>query len=715
MGAAESDRRIEQLRQPRTLEDDIRPLRRDTPHLPRHVLRAGIDQVAGPHLPRDLKRLRIDIHGDDGAAAMHAGREHSQTDRPHPVDHDRLAHTWVRHVHAVQADCGHHKHGGRLHRRARIEMIRAVRRVGAKDGVRGVGAADTGDRIAVGERHRVVAAEVDPIAYLKIRNLRARRLDGSGPHIAGAERIGSPGELVPHQGELRADTHARIVRTDRDLVRRRSGRTTSSSENCRASLQISARAFIFPLLLRHAGTRCRRTYSRAAARLGRRHAERLPAVGRYRLQAPISSSSRGVMLSHDGIDGKISYNKPRLPPSGSRDGGRRISMNGIGKVVIAAVILCAVGPAGAQPGPQAKKLIEYGWDVPTPAQMRDSLADMEKRPFDGIIFHLAEGTTRLRASRWNRRSSRRTSGSRDLPFKRFKENFILVWGSAEAGWDWFTTTSGGPWRRMRPCSRASAGPGTCAASASTRSRTCSIPGSTQSSRKRARTPSKSTGAKFGNAARGSCARSRRRCPRRSCSPSSTSACSETCSDEPDPAILSRRLQAHRWGLMADFLIGMLNGASPRARFVDGNESSYYYTGREPFFRAYHTIHERALSLIPPELREKYRRNVEAGQALYVDHLFALRQPNPRQYLSYKLTPDERARWFEHNAYYALYTTDAYVWCYSERMNWWKNETPPGVEEALSRAVGKIKEGRPLGFDIEPLLTEAAKRPLPPAK
>src|SRR6266496_4066530 len=81
-------------------------------------------------------------------------------------------------------------------------------------------------------------------------------------------------------------------------------------------------------------------------------------------------------------------------------------------------------------------------------------------------------------------------------------------------------------------------------------------------------------------------------------------------DETDAAALSRRLQSERWGLMPDFLVGMLAGASERARFVDGNEVSYYYTGREPFFRAYHTIHERALNLVPPDLREKYRRQVQ---------------------------------------------------------------------------------------------------------
>jgi len=86
---------------------------------------------------------------------------------------------------------------------------------------------------------------------------------------------------------------------------------------------------------------------------------------------------------------------------------------------------------------------------------------------------------------------------------------------------------------------------------------------------------------------------------------------------------------------------MLESASPRARFIDGNENAYYYTSREQYFRAYHAIRERARGLLPADLRENYNRQVQAGQALYVDQNFALRQPNTEKYLSYKMTPEER--------------------------------------------------------------------------
>jgi hypothetical protein len=73
-----------------------------------------------------------------------------------------------------------------------------------------------------------------------------------------------------------------------------------------------------------------------------------------------------------------------------------------------------------------------------------------------------------------------------------------------------------------------------------------------------------------------------------------------------------------------------------------------------------------------------------------------------------MTPEERAQWFEHNTYWAPYMTYEYAWCYSERMNWWKDQTPPALETAIVSARQKIAEGKPLGFDIETLVAAARK-------
>ncbi len=95
----------------------------------------------------------------------------------------------------------------------------------------------------------------------------------------------------------------------------------------------------------------------------------------------------------------------------------------------------------ADAAPPAKKLIEYGWDVPTPAQMRDELASMEKRPFDGLIFRLSAGhnafvTKPLDPAKF----AEDEKILRALQFTRFHDNFVLVWGSPPADFDWFNDT-----------------------------------------------------------------------------------------------------------------------------------------------------------------------------------------------------------------------------------------------------------------------------------
>jgi hypothetical protein len=373
--------------------------------------------------------------------------------------------------------------------------------------------------------------------------------------------------------------------------------------------------------------------------------------------------------------------------------------------VIAVLPLASAAPAALP----AKKLIEYGWDVPTPAQMRTELGAMEKRPFDGLIFRLSAGhnafvTKPLEPAKFT--EDERILG--ELQFRRFTNNFVLIWGSPQPGFDWFDERQ---WRAIETNAKLLAG----IAQAGHVRGICFDPEPYDFSlwdyAKQTQAKVR-TFAEYRAKVRQRGAQLMRAFEKRM--PGATILTFFHVSLFDRLANLSevertQRLERERWGLMPDFFIGMLESASLKARFIDGNENAYYYTSREQYFRAYHAIRQRARALVPPELRDKYERQVEAGQALYVDQNFALRQPKTEQYLSYRMTPEERARWFEHNTYWALYTTDEYVWCYSERMNWWKDQTPPGLEAAIVSARQKLVEGKPLGFDIEPLIDATRKR------
>ena len=364
--------------------------------------------------------------------------------------------------------------------------------------------------------------------------------------------------------------------------------------------------------------------------------------------------------------------------------------------------------AAESPG-LSKKLIEYGWDVPTPAQMKSELAAMEERPFDGLIFRLNGGhnafvTKALEAANF-------AEDARILPelkFKQFQNNFVLIWGSPPADFDWYDDAQ---WSVIETnaellVSIAKASPirGICFDPEPYDFKLWEYGAQRQTNAH--------SFAEYEIKVRQRGAQLMRAFEHQFPGATILTFFHVSLFDrlaDLGEAERRQRLRRESWGLMPDFFVGMLEGASSQARFIDGNENAYYYTSREQYFRAYHAIRQRAQSLIPPELRQKYDQQVRAGQALYVDQNFALRQPNTEKYLSYKMTPEERAQWFEHNTYWALYTTDEYVWCYSERMNWWKNQTPPGLTAAILSARRKYNDGQPLGFEIEPLIAEVKKR------
>ncbi len=379
-------------------------------------------------------------------------------------------------------------------------------------------------------------------------------------------------------------------------------------------------------------------------------------------------------------------------------------------VMIVALEAATLPLAAGEVSPiRGKKLIEYGWDVPTPAQMREQLGAMEKRPFDGLIFRLAGGHNAFLTKPLDPAQFADDERIlRDLQFTKFRDNFVLVWGSPPIDFDWFND-------RQWDVIEANAKLLVKVAQAGRVRGICFDPEPYDFSLWHyARQPGTNdhTFAEYRT-----CIRKRGAQLMRAFEQSMPGATILTFfhvslfdrfANLPEDE-RARRLERDAWGLMPDFFVGMLDSASPAARFIDGNENAYYYTSREQYFRAYHAVRQRALRLIPAELREKYERQVQVGQALYVDQNFALRQPNTEKYLSFKMTPEERARWFEHNTYWALYTTDEFVWCYSERMNWWKDQIPPGLEAAIVSARQKSADGKPLGFDIEPLVAEAGKR------
>ena len=66
---------------------------------------------------------------------------------------------------------------------------------------------------------------------------------------------------------------------------------------------------------------------------------------------------------------------------------------GVTRQVIPTARLFAVSPPAPTPMPSSKKLIGLGWDSPTPGFVHANIAQMEQRPFDGVVMRLNAGKT----------------------------------------------------------------------------------------------------------------------------------------------------------------------------------------------------------------------------------------------------------------------------------------------------------------------------------
>ncbi len=161
--------------------------------------------------------------------------------------------------------------------------------------------------------------------------------------------------------------------------------------------------------------------------------------------------------------------------------------------------------------------------------------------------------------------------------------------------------------------------------------------------------------------------------------------------------------AAEYELLKPFFEGMLEVANPGVQFIDGNENSYYYTTAKEFDdgRAYILGADK---VFPLPLRQKLKRQLTVAHSVYVDGLMNL-YASPRFIGYYFETNAERIKFFEHNIFHGLRSSDQFIWVYSESVNWWTNQgVPTGLEGAMKNGLKKINSGLPLGFIVSDFVT-----------
>lgn len=403
----------------------------------------------------------------------------------------------------------------------------------------------------------------------------------------------------------------------------------------------------------------------------------------------------------------------------------------------AILLLAATLGATAQERPAPlgdKKLIEVGWDRPTPTYLRDHWKTMEALPFDGVgiqIPEIAGGGNIFWLERWQKSTEADRVNQerilRELPRSAtLTDNFLLLYGASTI--DWFRDED---WKQvethLRYCAKMAKTAGLKGViwdgepyGATNPWRYQEQPGKEKHSFSDYARQVRKRGGQFIRILQeefpGIVVLSLRQLSDFQQGSPFSAKLLPLRGAQANRSAIERELTGAWWGLHVPFTDGILDGLAPTTTFIDANEDAYFYTKAQEFFRVYHTLKAEAQALVSPENRAKFRQQYDVGQALAADYIagkWAGRLggfPDWQSGLATELTPVQRAQWFEHNVYYSLVTSDKYAWCWSEDQNWWERKNlPVGFEDAIRSAKRKYQMGEPLGFEIESVLDTAATR------
>ncbi len=395
-------------------------------------------------------------------------------------------------------------------------------------------------------------------------------------------------------------------------------------------------------------------------------------------------------------------------------------------IVCSLVFVLLVGrPLKACGGAVPKKLIKLGWDLKSPAYVAEHIREMEKRPFDGIIIRPTFGHTFYMVDLPDSAAEAEIEAMGRIEWRTFTDNFIYF--HCDDNVDWFDDAM---WDENSPflrnigwCAKAARVGGCVGLAFDPEFVYWGRPYSAWKVEWQKHRGKRSF-AEYEQIVRKRGAQYMDRIEEEFPDPViltlfwTSMPRFQEAARETDPSRREAILKSEYYGLLPAFLNGMLEAADSGTVFVDGDEQSYYYNRELHYFRAYHRIHQAGQALIPRDLRGKYRRHVQAGHAVFADYLCGTMENHTE---ATYVTPEERARWVEHNAYWALTSSDRYVWFYSERMDWWNGRNLPGfLDGALRSAKQKVAQGRPLGFDVDEIVrkghlgkTNAEKRPIRP--
>lgn len=370
----------------------------------------------------------------------------------------------------------------------------------------------------------------------------------------------------------------------------------------------------------------------------------------------------------------------------------------LGHAVAALVPLLVCLPAWAQAVPRPKKLIHYGWSTRDTIYLRDHWREMQEMPFDGLGVTVAldrdkptvgDGAT-ANLLGWNTfgptayppaRFREHIADLQSVPRDRLKELFLAVCiasAGQDQGFDWYDdqrwATVLTNWRSLVTIARKGGCQGLLL-DVEHYDYGCELFCYRHHRQQR-------TNRSFADYR----AQVRRR---------GRELMAQTCALYPQITVLmlfgwtlvqydraafaGQPPEETRYSLLPDFLDGMLEGATPQARFVDLWEFAYGYRERLQFLEGYHTVLNKALAVT--SLPERYRAQVSCGFGLYLDngshwdaHDFTRNYFSPEQ--------------FRESLKLALELSDEYVWIYQQTPGFFP---PTDLPEAYLEAIRSARQ------------------------
>ena len=345
--------------------------------------------------------------------------------------------------------------------------------------------------------------------------------------------------------------------------------------------------------------------------------------------------------------------------------------------------------------PIQPRLIEFGFDVPSAGFIASHISEMERQPFDGLVFRPGPPDVFRQAfdvQPWSAKDLH-LGTLRKISWGRFTDNFLHLYGASFSSMDWFDDEH---WRtitsNMRMYRRAVEACGCVGVAFDPEhygglnpwAYTPSAYG--QRSFENVQDEVRARGAEFIGALQRSNGRL-------------TLLFFFLLGHVRHDLARGISLPDSRYALLPAFLDGILDAAKPGLTIVDGNEDAYQYVDTNQFFGGAAGIRA-AAELLLPENRAAYRARVQVGSALFVDRVLT---ENPDDY--------RRMQW-DHNVYMALATSDRFVWCYSQEPDWWKGDLFRGSGAGIRHARARLDALEPLGYDLAAASGESSVMELP---